>query len=97
MGSTLFDNNEEIRAMLNGLNLNLSIAANDAIMDNFVDEADAYITSGWGPHPTDAADADYKARRAALVLLVGNRMRGITDLDARIEATAFIGYQGASG
>ena len=86
--------NQDIRARLNGLDLSLQLPADDTVMSAFVDEADAYIREGWGPHPTDETSADYLTRRAALVMLVNNRFRGNYTVEAMVRACANIEYRG---
>ena len=93
MASTLLTNTQQLRDALNGLDATLALPSDSQVVEDRIDEMDAYIISGWGPHPTDTASAQFLLRRQALIMLVGDWFAGRRGLDYKLMACAAIEWR----
>lgn len=85
---------EALLDAVNGADSDIRISADAAMLEARIDEMDAYIVRGWGPHPTLATDAgEFYMRRQCLILLVVAWLRGDYSAAARAEATSRIRYR----
>lgn len=88
----------DLRTALNGLPYVNTSGADAAALEARIDEADAYMRQGWGPHPTVAANPDeFAIRRRALIDLIRNYYEGKTEARDRARAMAFVGYNEPAG